>query len=311
MDPLLVLFGLGVGVLVGTTGMGGGSLMTPLLIIVFGVKPVVAIGTDLAYAAVTKTVGAWRHLRKGTVFMPLTWWMATGSIPGALGGVVVLEWLHGIYGASFDNALLIAIAGALLLTAAAVLARALLLPDAAASEREGLDLDPRHKAAAVATGLIVGFVLGATSAGSGALIAVALIMIFRLTPVRVVGTDVFHAAILLWVAAAAHLFSGNVDVPLALNILVGSVPGVWIGAGLASQLRSDTLRIALGVVLVASSLGLLSKADIGIPAWLLLAVPAALGLIAFLLHTLRDRKSPPPTVRAAASTPPRPTESAS
>src|SRR3954462_5090273 len=98
MDPWLILFGFGVGVLVGTTGMGGGSLMTPLLILLFGVKPVVAIGTDLAYAAVTKTVGGYTHFRKGTVDMGIALWLGVGSIPGALGGVVVLDRLHSAYG---------------------------------------------------------------------------------------------------------------------------------------------------------------------------------------------------------------------
>src|SRR5512143_2870349 len=98
MDPLLILFGFGVGILVGTTGMGGGSLMTPLLILVFGIKPVVAIGTDLAYGAITKTVGGWRHFRKDTVDMGIALWLAVGSIPGALGGVWVLHVLHETYG---------------------------------------------------------------------------------------------------------------------------------------------------------------------------------------------------------------------
>src|ERR687893_575955 len=115
MDLVVVLFGLGVGVLVGTTGIGGGSIMTPLLILVLGTKPVVAIGTDLAYAAITKTVGGWRHLRKGTVSLGISGWLAVGSVPGALGGVVVLEWIHGAYGESFDDIVLWAVAGALII----------------------------------------------------------------------------------------------------------------------------------------------------------------------------------------------------
>src|SRR2546423_7043349 len=128
MDPLLILFGFGVGVLVGTTGMGGGSLMTPLLILLFGVKPVVAIGTDLAYAAVTKTVGGWRHFRKGTVDMPVALWLGAGSIPGALGGVVVLDRLHDAYGGRIDTWVLAAVAAALAVTGVLVLLRAPFLP---------------------------------------------------------------------------------------------------------------------------------------------------------------------------------------
>jgi len=114
MDMVVLLFGLGVGVLVGTTGIGGGSIMTPLLILVLGTKPVVAIGTDLVYAAITKTVGGWRHLRKGTVSLSVSGWLAVGSVPGALGGVVLLRWLHHRWGEGFDEFVLWAVAGALL-----------------------------------------------------------------------------------------------------------------------------------------------------------------------------------------------------
>src|SRR4051795_12440324 len=127
MDPVVLLFGLGVGVLVGTTGIGGGSIMTPLLILVLGTKPVVAIGTDLAYAAITKTVGGWRHLRKGTVSLGISGWLAVGSVPGALGGVVVLHWLHRAIGASFHTFVLWAGAGALLVCGVATPGRALIL----------------------------------------------------------------------------------------------------------------------------------------------------------------------------------------
>jgi uncharacterized protein len=291
LDPLLILFGLGVGILVGTTGMGGGSLMTPLLILVFGIKPVVAIGTDLAYAAVTKTVGGWRHFRQGTVDIPIALWLGVGSIPGALGGTLLLDRLQALYGDAIDNGVIIAVAVALLLTGAAVFWRALFMPRVVERERETIEpLERRHKLAAVGLGLVIGFVLGATSAGSGALIAVGLILVFRLKPLRVVGTDVFHAAIVLWVAALAHLASGNVDLHLAGNILIGSVPGVWIGARFAASLPPDGLRTALGVMLLASSLGLLTKVGVAIPAPVLVIAPVALGVVAYFVH--RSRRAP-------------------
>jgi uncharacterized membrane protein YfcA len=283
MDPAIILFGLGVGVLVGTTGMGGGSLMTPLLILVFGIKPVVAVGTDLAYAAVTKTVGGWRHWRKGTVNQKLAMWLAFGSCPGALAGVWLLDRLRAAYGAEFDDIMLVLIAGALLLTGLLVLLRALVLADAHRREREDLVLETRHKVAAVALGLSIGFVLGITSAGSGTLIAVGLILGFRLTPHRVVGTDVAHAAVLLWVAAAAHVVSGNVDFALAGTILLGSVPGVWIGANLATRLPAEGLRPALAIVLVASGLALLGKAGLDLPPAVLVGVPVALAAVSAAL----------------------------
>jgi uncharacterized protein len=284
MDPLIVLFGLGVGLLVGTTGVGGGSVMTPVLILAFGIKPVLAVGTDLAYGAITKTVGGLQHLRQGSVSLRMSGWLAVGSIPGALGGVVVLDAMHDAYGESIDDWVIAAVAAAVLLTGVLMLLRTLFMPHLAEREREEIDPMPlRLKLAAVGIGLSVGFVLGVTSVGSGALIAVGLIMVFRLTPRRVVGTDVFHAAILLWVAGAAHWIAGNVDFTLMGNILLGSVPGVWIGARLSGRLPERSLRLALGTVLLASALGLITKAGADIPAPVIIAAPLAVTFTAWLV----------------------------
>jgi uncharacterized protein len=287
--PLVILFGFCVGVLVGTTGVGGGSLMTPALILVFGTAPTTAIGTDLAYAAVTKTVGGWRHWRSGTVDMKVALWLAVGSIPGALGGVYVLHLLEDWLGKeSFDGTLLTMVGAALLITSAAVLFRALIRH--VKGERDTIDpFQTRHKVAAVAIGVSVGFVLGLTSAGSGALIAVGLIMVYRFTPRRVVGTDVFHAALLLWVASTAHLVSGNVDLVLAGNILIGSIPGVWIGSGLATRvLPEGTLRPALGVVLLAAGLALFNKAGFEFPIYVIFLLPTVVALAITALHFGRE-----------------------
>src|SRR5688572_7880173 len=191
MDPLIVLFGLGVGILVGLTGIGGGSLMTPLLLLVGGYSPVVAIGTDLAYGAVTKTVGGWRHLRAGHVDLRLSWWLALGSVPGSLLGVLAITRLHHAYGEGFEPYLIGAVAVALLLAASATLFRALFRPGLVAKERDSAVLERRvSKVGTVAIGLTLGFVLGLTSVGSGALIGLALILLYKLRPRRVVGTDV-------------------------------------------------------------------------------------------------------------------------
>src|SRR5262245_29979592 len=283
MDPAIILFGLGVGMLVGITGMGGGSLMTPLLILVIGTKPIVAVGTDLAYGAVTKTLGGWRHFTKGTVFPRLAFWLAVGSCPAALVGVWVLDRLRESIGDDFDSFMMIAIGGVLLLTGGLVLLRALAIADHAARERGAFRMQTRHKVAAVALGAFVGFVLGITSAGSGTLIGIGLILGFRLSPHRVVGTDVAHAAVLLWVAAFAHIVSGNVDFGLAGTILIGSLPGVWIGTNLSTRMPKNALRTALGVVLLASSLALLSKAGLDLPPFVLVLVPIVLAVVCFTL----------------------------
>ena len=290
MDFALVAFGLGVGILVGMTGIGGGSLMTPMLILVFGVTPTTAIGTDLAYAAVTKTVGGYKHWKQRTVDFQLSSWMAIGSVPAAIFGVYVLTLLEDWLGSDFDDAVIAILAGALFLTGIATLIRAFLK---SMHERERDTIDPmerRHKVAAVLLGLSVGFVLGVTSAGSGALIAVGLILLFRLTPRRVVGTDVFHAAILLWAAGLAHVTAGNVDFGLAGTILVGSVPGVWLGSHWSVRVDPAILRGTLAVVLIGAGLALMIKAGLDIP--IAVIVPFPLAVIALLVVTMvRSRKA--------------------
>ncbi len=260
MDPIIILFGFGVGFMVGLTGMGGGSLMTPLLILVFGVQPVTAIGTDIFYAAITKTAGGWRHLKLKTVNMPLTWWMAAGSVPSAIVGVWVLDVLKRRLGADLDETVFAILAASLLVVGAATLLRSFFFADKI-QERDGFEMHTRHKIAAVGIGATTGFVIGLSSAGSGTLIAIMLIAVFRLTPRRVVGTDVVHAAILLWAASVAHIFSGNVDFFLAANIALGSVPGVILGSNMSVKWPQGVLRTALGVVLIAAGLTIMSKAN--------------------------------------------------
>ena len=304
MDFALIGFGLGVGILVGMTGIGGGSLMTPMLILVFGVTPITAIGTDLAYAAVTKTVGGYKHWTQKTVDMRLSSWMALGSVPAAIGGVYVLGLLEDWAGQEFDDLLLSLLAGALLLTGFATLIRAF-LKSMHARERDTIELETRHKVAAVVLGVCVGFVLGITSAGSGALIAVGLILLFRLTPTRVVGTDVFHAAILLWAAGLAHIVAGNVDFGLAGNILIGSIPGVWLGSHWSVRVQPAVLRTTLAVVLIGAGIALLIKAGLGLPTWVL--IPFPLGVVILMLVTMaRERRKREAALEAESSARPEP-----
>jgi len=289
MDIALIGFGLGVGILVGMTGIGGGSLMTPMLILVFGVQPVTAIGSDLTYAAVTKTVGGYKHLRQKTVDVRLSSWMALGSVPAAVGGVYVLDLLEDWAGRDFDNTLITILACALLITGAATMVRNF-LKGMDARERESIPMERRHKIAAVAMGASVGFVLGVTSAGSGALIAVGLILLFRLTPQRVVGTDVFHAAIVLWAAGLAHVSAGNVDFGLVGNILIGSIPGVWLGSHWSVRVEPAVLRATLALVLMGAGLALLIKAGLGIPIAVIVPFPVAVMLL-LVVTMARERRA--------------------
>ena len=288
VDPIIVLFGFGVGFLVGLTGMGGGSLMTPLLILVFGIQPVTAIGTDIFYAAVTKTAGGWRHLKLKTVNMPLTWWLAAGSVPSAIAGVWVLDILKRQLGDELDETVFAILAASLLVVGAATLLRGFLLADKI-EERDDFEIHTRHKVAAIGIGATTGFVIGLSSAGSGTLIAIMLIAVFRLTPRRVVGTDVFHAALLLWAAGIAHIFSGNVDFMLAGNILLGSVPGVILGSNMSVKWPQGVLRTALGVILIAAGVSIMSKANTELVPYVMFA--ASLGIVAlFAMQILLRRE---------------------
>ncbi|HYQ78856.1 MAG TPA: sulfite exporter TauE/SafE family protein [Solirubrobacterales bacterium] len=290
MDPAIVLFGLGIGVLVGMTGMGGGSLMTPLLILIFGISPTTAIGTDIFYAAVTKTVGGWRHLRMKTVNMDLVKWLALGSVPSAVGGVVLVSWLQTQVGEDrLDELVYAVLGGTLLMVGVITLARALILRNLI-DERDRFEVERRHKVAAIVIGATTGFVIGITSAGSGTVIAILLIAVYRLSPKKVVGTDVFHAAILLWAAGIAHWVGGNVDFVLAGNILLGSIPGVVIGAALSDRAPQGFLRTALGLVLVGSGIVTVQKGDPDV--WPIAAAIAAVGLGAVLYapHWLNKRR---------------------
>ena len=289
LDLLIISFGLGVGILIGLTGIGGGSLMTPLLILFAGIQPSVAIGTDLAYGALTKTLGGWRHLRKGTVDLGVSKWLAVGSVPGSLVGVFGADQLHHSYGSGFDDVLLIGIAVALLIVSITILGRALFMPKLVAREREVVGLTRRVKVSAASMGAVLGMLVGMTSVGSGALIGLALILVFRMTPHRVVGTDVFHAAILLWVAGLAHWFTGTVDFVLMTNILIGSLPGVVIGTHLITRVPSTALRPALGCVLLGSALGVMTKAGVDVPTALIPGLPALVGAGAYALHLSRKR----------------------
>ncbi|MBK5110218.1 MAG: sulfite exporter TauE/SafE family protein [Thermoleophilia bacterium] len=277
----IILFGIGIGILVGMTGMGGGALMTPLLILLFGVSPTTAIGTDILYAAITKTVGGWRHLKMGTVNLGLVFWLAAGSVPAAIFGVQLIAILQDRIGEEeLDSLVYAVLGGTLLMVGIITLARALILARTI-QERDDFKLERRHKVAAVLIGASTGFVIGVTSAGSGTVIAVLLIAVFRLTPKHVVGTDLFHAAIVLWAAGIAHFGHGNVDLGLVGNILLGSIPGVMIGTALVGRVRQDSIRIALGVVLIASGFLTVQKGDPLV--WPIAALVAGIGFVLILM----------------------------
>ena len=267
-----VLLGLGVGTLVGMTGMGGGSLMTPLLILVFGFDPGKAVGTDLMHGAIFKSFGAARHHALGTIHKPLVMWMLCGSLPMSLVGV----WLSHRLGKGAAELQTRIIAAALILGGIGFLLKTFVKKGVQGSEQPFL-LRPRDRAIALALGSTGGFVVGLTSVGSGTFFGLVMLLAFPLTARRIVGTDIFHAAALCWVAGLGHVVSGTVDWHALLWMLPGSIPGILIGSQVSVGIPDRVLRIAFSVVLLLSGLKLLNP----LPGrWTDIAVLAGLGLSA-------------------------------
>jgi len=243
------LTGLLVGVLVGMTGMGGGSLMTPILILLFGFNAKVAVGTDILHGAVFKSFGAVRHRMLGTVHARLALWMLAGSAPLSLVGVEVANSV----GASSMDTFERIVGGALIAGGVGWLVKTFI---SGRSNDAPFLLARRDKVIAVVIGATCGFVVGLTSVGSGTFFGLAMLLLYPLTAQKIVGTDMFHAAALLWVAGVSHLLHGDVDTHAMAWLLVGSIPGVLIGSQLSIKVPERSLRVAFGIVLVLSGIKL-------------------------------------------------------
>jgi uncharacterized membrane protein YfcA len=280
------LTGLLIGVLVGLTGMGGGSLMTPILVLVFGFKPTYAVGTDILHGAVFKSFGAVRHRRLGNVHAHLTLWMFLGSGPMSLLGVATAGWLARAYGDSVQSALSYAIGGALILGAIGLVLKTFVKRGVQPSEA-GFVMQRRDKVLAVIIGAVFGYIVGLTSVGSGTFFGLVMVMIYPLTIARIVGTDIFHAAALLWVAGIGHLVQGSVDLHATAWLLLGSIPGIWISSRFTLHLPQDALRLGLAGVLALSGIKLLNVPQ----ATYIIAVGIGLGLAAFAVWLLLQSRS--------------------
>jgi uncharacterized membrane protein YfcA len=272
------LTGLFIGALVGLTGMGGGSLMTPILVIVFGFKPTYAVGTDILHGAVFKTFGALRHRRLGTVHARLTVWMFLGSGPMSLLGVALSGWLQDAYGDSVQSAEGYAIGAALVLGAAGLVAKTFVHRGVQSSDAPFV-LRRKDKIRAVLIGALFGFIVGLTSVGSGTFFGLVMVMVYPLTVAKIVGTDIFHASALLWVAGVGHLVQGNVDLRAMAWLLLGSIPGIWISSRFTLHIPQDALRMALAGVLALSGVKLLNVPGAGY----VIAIGFGVGLTAFVV----------------------------
>jgi uncharacterized membrane protein YfcA len=246
------LTGLLIGVLVGLTGMGGGSLMTPILILLFGFNAKVAVGTDILHGAIFKSFGAARCRQLGTVHARLALWMFLGSGPMSLAGVTVASTL----GKGAQKTEGYAVGAALVLGGIGLVAKTLIKRGMQPNDAPFL-LDRRDKILATAIGATFGFIVGLTSVGSGTFFGLVMVMVYPLTIPKIVGTDIFHAAALLWVAGLGHLIRGNVDLHATAWLLIGSVPGILLASKLPLRIPQNLLRLGLAGVLALSGIKLL------------------------------------------------------
>lgn len=272
----LSIAGLLVGVLVGMTGMGGGSLMTPMLILIFGFNPRTAVGTDILHGAIFKSFGAMRHRQLGNVHVPLALWMLVGSAPLSLIGVQIASSFSG----STQSTMTKVVGGALIVGGIGFAVKAFLRGYAG---EEHLHLTRRQKLVAISIGASCGFVVGLTSVGSGTFFGLAMLLLYPLAARRIVGTDMLHAALLLWIAGAGHLIHGNVDLHAMAWLLVGSIPGVLLGSHYSIRVPERALRMAFAFVLVLSGIKILELPF----STVLLEVAGPVGIAGFVVWSIR------------------------
>ena len=290
-DLGIALGGLLVGFTVGLTGMGGGALMTPMLVLLFKVNPLAAVSSDIVASVVMKPIGGTVHLRRGTVHRGIVLWLMVGSIPSAFAGVLLLNSLGD--GAALDRTLKALLGGALLLAATAMTVKLLLQARRHASSAAPEDIAVRV-VPTIAVGVAGGLIVGLTSVGSGSLMIVLLLALYpRLQTSSLVGTDLVQAVPLVSSAALGHLLFGDFRLGLTASLLLGCVPGVYAGARLSARAPDHAIRPALVAVLVASALKLLG-APTGVAALVGVTLGATTGIV-----TLRAAKS----MRISASTP--------
>jgi uncharacterized membrane protein YfcA len=256
IDVVPALFGLLVGFLVGLTGVGGGSLMTPFLVLTMGVPAPTAVGTDLVYATVTKVVGSVQHYRQQSVNVQVAVFLGLGSIPASLLGVATLEWIKASYDEEAVRSIMVTIiAATLVLVGASLIYRTFFMRDRAESSNRPKwngksPMSLKRRLFTVLFGAMGGYLVGLTSIGSGSIMAIILLLLYPLAPAVVVGTDIAHATVLSLVTGLAHASQGNVDWGLAGTLLLGSVPGVLVGSRLAPYIPGKPLRVILAVMLI-------------------------------------------------------------
>jgi hypothetical protein len=303
-DLTMALASFVVGIVVGLTGMGGGALMTPMLTVFFGVPPLAAVSSDLVASAVMKPVGSIVHLRRRTVNLRLVGWLCVGSVPSAFFGVLIARSMGS--GKTVENVIQIALGVALVIAAAGIAVRGYMsLRERSRGRSEPLQEVPEEIVVrpipTLLVGILGGLVVGLTSVGSGSLIIVAMLALYpSLKANRLVGTDMVQAVPLVWSAALGHLLFGDFSLPVTLALLVGSIPGVWVGSLVSSRAPGGLIRRILAFVLLASALKEFSVPNLA----LLVILGAAVVATSLAWMVLRVRQGLPAlSVRAAEREP--------
>jgi uncharacterized membrane protein YfcA len=265
-DPLVIVCGLFVGFVVGLTGMGGGALMTPILVLLFHIEPLAAVSSDVVAAMIMKPIGGAVHWRRGTVHRGLVLWLMMGSIPSAFLGVLLLRRVDA--GPALQSHVKLALGVALLVVVTGLVVRPLLISGRAPPQKFVLRRLPT-----LLVGILGGLVVGLTSVGSGSLIIIMLLMLYpRMELSELVGTDLVQAVPLVASAALGHLLFGNFKLGLTTSILIGSIPGVFLGARFSSRAPDYVIRPSLAIVLLLSGMKLVGASN------LLVAIVAPLAL---------------------------------
>ena len=296
IDPILAFGGLLAGLLVGLTGMGGAALVTPMLVLVFGVPPAAAVSSDVVASAAMKPVGALVHARARTVHWRLVWWLSVGSIPGVLIGTWIFASVLNTDEA--EETIRIWIGGVLILAVGAMLAknyiarrRRLAAQDQAPPPMQGTDL-PVRIVPTVIVGVLVGVLVGTTSVGSGSLVVTSLLLLYPLLrPSVLVGTDLTQAVPMLVVGAIAHAGFGAISIAVVVSLLIGQIPGVWLGAKLSSSYDGHALRWLLMVILAATAVTLIGAPRAVTGAVAIVGVAIVSALIVIDRRAGRDRRA--------------------
>lgn len=276
IDVAMVVAGLIVGFVVGLTGMGGGALMTPILVLIFGVQPLAAVSSDLVASFFMKPVGAAVHARRGTIQRAIVLWLVVGSVPSAFLGVVLLRALG--HGTRIQTIVQFSLGVTLVVAAAGIVLRACVSQRQAGRGRRTTGDRGRvtiRPLMTVVVGVVGGLMVGMTSVGSGSLIIVLLMFLYpRLEASHLIGTDLVQAVPLVASAAIGHLLFGDFRLSLTTSLLIGSIPGVYIGASISSRASTTVLRKALAFVLLVSGLKLLGLPNLLIGTALVIALVA-------------------------------------